>query len=148
MKVVLNQDVKGIGKKLEIVNVSEGYARNYLLPKNIAKIADDKALNETKGKIQSQKFRKEKEKEEALKLKQILDSKYIEFKCKTGENGKLFGSVTEKDIAEKIKTLYNIDIDKKKIKLTSSIKEIGMYIAQIKVYESIIAKIKIGVVGL
>ena len=145
MKVVLNQNVKGIGKKFQIIDVSEGYARNYLLPRNIAKLADSIAINETKEKVEAQNFKKQAERNEALKLKKIVESKYIEFKCKVGANGKLFGSVTEKDIAEKVKEIYNLDIDKKKISLEIPAKQLGVYIAKIKLYEGITANLKVGI---
>lgn len=145
MKVVLNQNVKGLGKKLQIVEVSEGYARNYLLPRNIAKLADNIAINETKEKVESQKYKKQTEINEANKLKTYIESKYIEFRCKVGANGKLFGSVTEKDISEKIKDIYNLDIDKKKISLEMPVKQLGVYIAKIKLYEGIVANLKVGI---
>lgn len=145
MKVVLNQNVKGLGKKLQIVEVSEGYARNYLLPRNIAKLADNIAINETKEKVESQKYKKQTEINEAKKLKTYIESKYIEFRCKVGANGKLFGSVTEKDISEKIKDIYNLDIDKKKISLEMPVKQLGVYIAKIKLYEGIVANLKVGI---
>ena len=145
MKVVLNQNVKGLGKKLQIVEVSEGYARNYLLPRNIAKLADNIAINETKEKVESQKYKKQTEINEANKLKTYIESKYIEFRCKVGANGKLFGSVTEKDISEKIKDIYNLDIDKKKISLEMPVKKLGVYIAKIKLYEGIVANLKVGI---
>ena len=137
MKVVLNKDVKGIGKKLQIVDVSEGYARNYLLPRKLANIADNKSINEAKTKNDAASFRKEK-----------LEKGYIKFKHKIGNNGKLFGSVTEKDIAEEIDKVYNVKIDKKKVSIDIPIKELGSYTASVKLYEGIIAKVKISVVGL
>lgn len=111
MKVVLNQDVKGLGKKLQIVEVSEGYARNFLLPKKLASVADGKNINEAKGKIDSQKFKKKTETEEANKNKEILEKGFIEFRHKVGEGSRLYGSVTEKDIAQAIKDKFNIDVE-------------------------------------
>ena len=148
MKVVFNKDVKGIGKKLQIVDVSEGYARNYLLPRKLANIADNKSINEAKTKNDAASFRKEKEIEQANKLKEKLEKGYIKFKHKIGNNGKLFGSVTEKDIAEEIDKVYNVKIDKKKVSIDIPIKELGSYTASVKLYEGIIAKVKISVVGL
>ncbi len=146
MKVVLNQDIKGVGKKLQTVEVSQGYARNFLFPKNLATPADNKSLNEAKTKIESQNFKKKVEIEEATKLKEKIEKDVLKFAIKTGENGKLFGSVTEKDIAEKIKEKYLLEINKKKIILKDHIKLIGNYEVSIKVYEGIIAKVKISVV--
>lgn len=148
MKVVLNQDVKGLGKKLQIVEVSEGYARNFLLPKKLASVADGKNINEAKGKIDSQKFKKKTETEEANKNKEILEKGFIEFKHKVGEGSRLYGSVTEKDIAQAIKDKFNIDVNKKKITIKDQIKSLGTYSVNVKLYEGVIAKLKINVVGM
>lgn len=148
MKVVLNQDVKGVGKKFQTVEVSEGYARNFLLPKKIASVANNKTLSESKTKTEALKFKKDTETNEALEKKSILEKGYITFKSKTGDNGKLFGSITEKEISEEIKKIYNLEIDKKKINIEKQIKEIGAYIAKVKLYEGVIANIKISVVGI
>lgn len=148
MKVVLNQDVKGLGKKLQIVEVSEGYARNFLLPKKLASIADGKNINEAKGKIDSQKFKKKTETEEANKNKEILEKGFIEFRHKVGEGSRLYGSVTEKDIAQAIKDKFNIDVNKKKITIKDQIKSLGTYSVNVKLYEGVIAKLKINVVGM
>lgn len=148
MKVVLNQDVKGLGKKLQVVEVSEGYARNFLLPKKLAVVADNKNLSEAQGKISSQKFKKQTELEKANEIKAVLEKGYIEFKHKVGEGSKLYGSVTEKDIAEKIKEKFNIEVNKKKISISDPIKNLGAYTVNVKLYEGVIAKLKISVVGM
>ena len=148
MKVVLNQDVKGLGKKLQSVEVSEGYARNFLLPKKLASVADGKNINEAKGKIDSQKFKKKTETEEANKNKEILEKGFIEFRHKVGEGSRLYGSVTEKDIAQAIKDKFNIDVNKKKITIKDQIKSLGTYSVNVKLYEGVIAKLKINVVGM
>ena len=148
MKVVLNQDVKGLGKKLQIVEVSEGYARNFLLPKKLASVADGKNINEAKGKIDSQKFKKKTETEEANKNKEILEKGFIEFRHKVGEGSRIYGSVTEKDIAQAIKDKFNIDVNKKKIIIKDQIKSLGTYSVNVKLYEGVIAKLKINVVGM
>lgn len=148
MKVVLNQDIKGLGKKLQIVEVSEGYARNFLLPKKLASVADGKNINEAKGKIDSQKFKKKTETEEANKNKEILEKGFIEFRHKVGEGSRLYGSVTEKDIAQAIKDKFNIDVNKKKIIIKDQIKSLGTYSVNVKLYEGVIAKLKINVVGM
>ena len=148
MKGVLNQDVKGLGKKLQIVEVSEGYARNFLLPKKLASVADGKNINEAKGKIDSQKFKKKTETEEANKNKEILEKGFIEFKHKVGEGSRLYGSVTEKDIAQAIKDKFNIDVNKKKITIKDQIKSLGTYSVNVKLYEGVVAKLKINVVGM
>lgn len=148
MKVVLNQDVKGLGKKHQILDVSEGYARNFLLPKKLAVVADNKNLSEVQGKISSQKFKKQTELEQANEVKAILEKGYIEFKHKVGEGSRLYGSVTEKDIAEKIKEKYNVEVNKKKITINDQIKTLGSYTVNVKLYEGVIAKLKISVVGM
>jgi large subunit ribosomal protein L9 len=148
MKVVLNQDVKGVGKKLQIVEVSEGYARNFLLPKKLAVIADNKNLNMAQGKIDSQKFKKKTELEAANENKKIIENGFIEFKHKVGEGSKLYGSVTEKDIADKIKEKFNIEVNKKKITISDPIKSLGSYTVNVKLYEGVIAKLKISVIGM
>ena len=148
MKVVLNQDVKGLGKKLQVVEVSEGSARNFLLPKKLAVVADNKNLSEAQGKISSQKFKKQTELEKANEIKGILEKGYIEFKHKVGEGSKLYGSVTEKDIAEKIKEKFNVEVNKKKITISDPIKNLGSYTVNVKLYEGVIAKLKISVVGM
>ncbi len=147
MKVILNKDVKGLGKKLDKVEVNEGYARNYLLPKKIAIIADNRSEAEAISKKQAIQFKKDVERENAVSLKEKIEKTVIEFRLKLGEGGKLFGSVTNKEIKEKIQELLNIDIDKKKIELTSPIKTAGMYEANIKLYEGVVAKLKVRVVG-
>ena len=143
MKIVLNQDVKGIGKKNQIVEVSEGYARNYLLPKKIAVIADNKNLSEAKGKQEALEYKRKEEIKKANEDKEKLEKVIIEFKEKQGTNGKLFGSVTEKEIAEKIKEKTGIEINKKKVSLNETIKQLGSYKAQVKLYEGINATVKI-----
>jgi large subunit ribosomal protein L9 len=145
MKVILNKDIKGIGKKLQMVEVSEGYARNYLLPKKLASIADNKSVNEAKTKNDALLFKKQTEIKEAKELKEKLEKGYIKFKHKIGNNGKLFGSITEKDIAEEIEKTYDVKVDKKKINLKIAIKELGSYTADVRLYEGIIAEVKISV---
>ncbi len=148
MKVVLNQDVKGLGKKLQVIEVSEGYARNYLLPKKLAVVANNENLNITQGKISSQKYKKKTELEAAKENKKILENGFIEFKHKVGEGSRLYGSVTEKDIAEKIKEKFNIEVNKKKIVIDTPIKTLGSCDVSVKLYEGVVAKLKVSVVGM
>lgn len=148
MKVVLNQDIKGVGKKLQVVEVSEGYARNFLLPKKLASIADNKNLNEAKNKKEAADYKKQVELEAANKQKEKIEKTYIQFKEKQGAGGKLFGSVTEKEIASKIKEKFDIEVNKKKIVLKDPIKQLGSYTADVKLYEGVVAKLKISVVGM
>lgn len=148
MKVVLNKDVKNIGKKLQIVEVSEGYARNYLIPRGLASIASSKNVNEAKTKNDALNYKKKVEYEEAIKEKEILESSFIEFKHKVGEGSKLFGSITEKDIADEINNKFHLNVNKKKIVIKTPIKNLGNYTVSIKLYEAVIANLKVVVVRL
>ena len=148
MKVVLNKDVKNIGKKLQIVEVSEGYARNYLIPRGLASIASSKNVNEAKTKNDALNYKKKVEYEEAIKEKEILESSFIEFKHKVGEGSNLFGSITEKDIADEINNKFHLNINKKKIVIKTPIKNLGNYTVSIKLYEAVIANLKVVVVRL
>lgn len=148
MKVILNQDVKGLGKKLDKVEVNEGYARNFLLPRKIASIADNKTESEANSKKQAIQFKKDTDRENAVKLKERIEKLVLEFRLKLGEGNKLFGSVTNKEVKEKLMEVAKIDIDKKKIELENAVKTPGMYNANIKLYEGVIAKLKVKVVGI
>lgn len=148
MKVVLNKDIKGIGKRLQIVDVSEGYARNYLIPKKLASVADSKNVSEANSKNEAEKFKKETERQAALKDKEAIEKTFIEFREKQGTGGRLFGSVTEKEVAEALNKKLNLNVNKKKITLNTAIKNTGNYVANIKLYEGIVAKLKVVVVGM
>ena len=126
MKVILNQDVKSLGKKGELVNVSDGYAKNYLIPRKIAAVADAAAMNELKNREASKAYQLAQEKAAAEKAAAELNGKTIRISAKAGANGRLFGSVTSKEIAEKIKEDYGIDIDKKRV-VTEDIRSFGTY---------------------
>ena len=145
MKVVLNENVKGLGKKLDIVNVSEGYARNFLFPKKLAVAADNKAVSEATTKKEAIKFKKDTDRENALNIKSEIEKIVVTFKLKTAENGKLFGSVTSKEISEELKKTSGIEIDKKKIMLEDAVKTTGTYTAKVKLYEGVIADLKVKV---
>lgn len=148
MKVILKKDIKGLGKKLDTVEVNEGYARNYLLPRQIAEIADNKSVAEASSKRQAIQFKKDTEREKSLEIKEKIEKTVIEFRLKIGEGNKLFGSVTNKEVREKLLELLKLDIDKKKIELSSQIKAAGMYEANVKLYEGVVAKLKVKVVGI
>ncbi|OGO76821.1 MAG: 50S ribosomal protein L9 [Clostridiales bacterium GWB2_37_7] len=143
MKVILLQDVKDLGKKDAIVNVSDGYARNFLFPRKAAVEASEGALKTIADKKSSEANKKNMEVQAAKDLADKLSKIEINIKSKTGDNGKLFGSITNKDIAEIIKSKHKIEIDKKKIVLNDAIKTVGIYQAEIKVYPEISAKVKI-----
>ncbi len=148
MRVVLNQDIKGVGKKLQVIDVSEGYARNFLLPKKLAVVADNKNMNLVQGKIDSQKFKKKTELEAANENKKIIENGFIEFRHKVGEGSKLYGSVTEKDIADKILEKFRIEVNKKKVVISDPIKNLGTYTVNVKLYEGVVAKLKVSVIGM
>ena len=147
MKVILTQDIKGVGKKDEIINANDGYARNFLLPRKMAVEANSKNMSLLQGRKDSANFKKEQEKENALKVQEKLSKIILKIKVKAGENGKIFGSITSKEIATELKNQYNIEIDKKKILLKESIKELGIFNIEIKLYEGIIGKLKIDIVS-
>ncbi len=144
MKVVLLQDVKGHGKKGELCNVSDGYARNFLFPKKLAVEADSTALNELKNREQAAAHHKQEEINAAKATADALNGKSVVIKAKAGSNGKLFGSVTSKEIAAEIKNALGIEIDKKKMSV-ADIKNFGEYTAEIKLYVGIAAKITVKV---
>ena len=143
MKVVLLQDVKSLGKKGELVNVSDGYARNFLFPKSLAKEANAQAMNELKNAEQSKKYKKDTEIAAANKAKSELEGSKFVIRAKAGESGKLFGSITPKEISAEIKRQKALDVDKRKIVLKGDIKTIGEYTAEIKLYTGISANVDI-----
>lgn len=148
MKVILNQDVKGQGKKGDMIEVSDGYARNFLLPKNLAKEATKENINVMKGQKDSQEFRKKKELEEAEAIKSQVDEVTVKIKAKAGDNGKLFGSVTSKEIAEELKMQHHIKLDKKKFVLPDGIKSLGTTVVDIKIHPGVVGKLKVSVESL
>ena len=145
MKVVLNQDIKGLGKKLQIVEVSEGYAKNYLFKNKIAIEATTQNMNVLKSQQGALIKRKERDLEDAKELSKIVEKLVLKFKVKAGEGGKLFGSITAKDIAEKLEKEHKIEVDKKKVMLDDAIKTAGITQVEVKLYEGVIAKVKVEV---
>ena len=148
MKVILKADVKGHGKKGDLVNASDGYAKNFLIPKGLAVVADATAINELENKKSAEKYHKNQEEMRANELAGKLEGKKITFKLKAGDNGKLFGSITAKDVAEQIKMQLHLEVDKKKVSLSDGIKVLGTTEVTIKVYPNISAKIKVEVLPL
>ena len=140
MKVILKQDVKGLGKKGELVNASDGYARNFLFPKGLAAEANAQAMSEFKNKQQAEKYRIETETAAAKAAAERISGKTIRIAAKAGQNGKLFGSVTSKEIAERVKAEFGIETDKRKI-IIDDIKQFGTYEFEIKLYQGISAKL-------
>ena len=140
MKVILKQDVKGLGKKGELVNASDGYARNFLFPKGLAAEANAQAMSEFKNKQQAEKYRIETETAAAKAAAERISGKTVHITAKAGQNGKLFGSVTSKEIDEKVKAEFSIETDKRKI-IVDDIKQFGTYEFEIKLYQGISAKL-------
>ncbi len=145
MKIILTEDVKGQGLKGDIVNVSDGYARNYLLPRGLA-------IEATKGNLKSLKLeeaaaadKKEMELEDAKKLSEEISGKIVEVKAKAGETGKLFGSITATDVADHLKKQHNISIDRRKINMGDPIRSLGITEVEVKIYPEVSTSIKVKV---
>ncbi len=146
MKVVLLADVKGQGKKGELVNVSDGYARNFLFPKKLAMEANAQILNEIKNKAEAESFRKAEDKKAAIELSAKLKELVLTYKSTGGADGKLYGAVTAKDIADKLASDFGISVDKRKIVINETIKTVGEYVLDVKLYPEIVAKLRVQVV--
>ncbi len=147
MKVILKADIKGVGKKDEIINASDGYARNFLFPKNLAVEANSENMSKLKAQKDANQYRKDTEKEDAKKIAEKLTKIMVRIQVKAGENGKIFGGVSAKDISENLEKQHNIKIDKKKIDLKETIKTLGAHNIDVKLYEGVSGKIKIDVVS-
>lgn len=145
MKVILLKDVKGTGKKGEMKEVSDGYARNFLLAKKLAVIADNTAVKELKEKNKSQEIKAQKEYEAAVELGKKMEELNIVIYSKSGEGGRLFGSITSKDIAEQVKKQHNIEVDKRKISLEEPIRVLGSRFVEIKIHQKVFTKIRVDV---
>jgi len=143
MKVIFLQDVKGQGKKGEIKEVSDGYARNFLIPKGLAVEATKTRMKEIQEQQEKQRKTQEKEKAEAVKIQQNLNGQSVTIKARTGGGDKLFGAVTAKEIAEAIEKQFKVNIDRKKIELTEPIKHLGEYSIKIKIYPSVQAEMQV-----
>ena len=145
MKVIVLQDVKSLGKKGEIVNVSEGYARNMLFPKGLAIEANAKNLSELAGKNSSAAHKVDVEKQKAQEIADTIGGKTVKAIAKAGAGGRLFGAVTAQNIADCIESQYGCKVDKKKISLKTEIKNFGTYEADVKLYAGISAKVTVEV---
>ncbi len=143
MKVVLLQDVKGQGKKDDVINVSDGYARNFLFPKKLAAEADAKVMNEIKNKESSRLHKIELEKQAARDTAAALQKVVVKIKIQAGTDGRVYGSVTSKDIAEQLAAQHKIEVDKRKIVLDAPIKTYGTYAIDVKLYPEIGGKINV-----
>lgn len=147
MKVILKSDIKGVGKKDEVINASDGYARNFLFPKGLAVEANNENMGKLKARQDSAKFQKQQEKEEALRIADKLSKISLKIKVKSGENGKIFGGVSTKEIAQELEKQHKITVDKKKIDLKETIKTLGARNIEIKLFEGVIGKLKVDVIS-
>ena len=147
MKVILKTDIKGVGKKDQIINASDGYARNFLFPKNLAVEANAENMSKLKAKQDSNAFKKSQEKEEAEKISDKLSKIQLKIKVKSGANGKIFGGVSSKEMAENLEKQYQIKVDKKKIDLKETIKTLGIITVDIKLFEGVIGKVKVDIIS-
>ena len=143
MKVVLLADVKGQGKKNDVINVSDGYARNFLLPRKLAVEADAKILNEIKGREDSLKHKIEVETAEAKAMAAKMDTILVKITASSGADGRLYGSITAKDIAEHLAKDHGIIVDKRKIQLSDPIRAYGKYDLDVKLYTDVTAKVHV-----
>ena len=143
MKVILLQDVKGQGKKGDLINASDGYARNFLLPRKLAKEADAGSIKQIEIQKESEAFHIAEEKRKAEETRAFLSGKSIRFKTTGGADGRLYGSVTVKDVSEKIGSELGLDIDKRLITISDTIKTTGEYTVRIKLFQGISAELKL-----
>ena len=147
MKVILKADIKGVGNKDEVVNASDGYARNFLFPKNLAVEANNENMSKLKAKQESAKYQKGVEKEKAIEVADKLSKILLRIEVKAGENGKIFGGVSAKEIAQELSKEYKIEVDKKKIDLKETIKTLGVHNVDIKLFEGVVGNLKIDVIS-
>lgn len=145
MKVILLKDVKGTGKKGEVKEVSDGYARNFLLPKKFAVEADSTSMKELNEKKKSHEIKCQKEYEAAVELGKKMEEINIEIYSKAGEAGRLFGSITSKDIADQLKKQKGIEVDKRKVILDEPIRVLGSRFVEIKIHQKVVTKIRVDV---
>lgn len=147
MKVILLQDVKKIGKKDEIINASDGYARNFLLPKGLAVEANNENLAKLKGRSDSKQHKIDVEKSKAEEIANKLKNIELKISVKAGENGKIFGGVSTKEISEQLDKQYGIKIDKKKIDMKEAIKNLGVFNINVKLFENVNGIIKLNIIS-
>ncbi len=147
MKVILLADVKGQGKKNAVIDVSDGYAKNFLIPRKLAKLADAQALNDVKVREEARLYRIATEKKEAQAVAEKLKTITVVIKAPSGGDGRLYGSVTAKDVSDQLEADFGIAIDKRKITLPETIKSFGTYQAEAKLYTEVTAKITVSVQG-
>lgn len=146
MKVFLKADVKSLGKKGDIVNTSDGYARNYLFPKGLAVVADAKAQSEARAKDESERFRKEQELAAAKALAEKINAARVTIPAGAGADSRLYGAVTNAHIAEQLKKQFSIDVDKRKIVVNEAIKNYGTYTFDVRLYPQVVARLTVDVI--
>lgn len=146
MKIILLEDVKKLGKKGDLVDVADGYARNYLFPRDLAEEATAGKIKQLKQEKAALEDRKEKEKEQAQEIAEILSKSEVSLKVKSGDQGKLFGSVTTKDISEALKKQCKIEVDRRKIELSEPIKTLGEHKVDIKLFPEVVANITLKII--
>ena len=147
MKVILNADVKGTGKKGEIVNVSDGYARNFLFPRKLATEATSANITAQENKIKAQQHKKQQEEEEARVLAAQVKQLEVTVAIRVGEGGKVFGSVNTQQIADALKAQHGLEMDKKKIVIKDTIKALGVHTVHLKLYANIAAELKVNIIA-
>lgn len=145
MKVILTQDVKAQGKKGDLINVSDGYARNFLLKKGLATLATKQAVNELEGKKGAEQFKRNQEEVKAKNIADRMKELTVNLKAKAGKEGKLFGSITSRDVATALKEQHNIEVDKRKIDLPDGIKACGTRDVNVTLYTGVIGTFKVQV---
>ena len=145
MKVILTQDVKAQGKTGDLINVSDGYANNFLLKKGLAKVATKQAINELEGKKGAEEYRRNQEEEKAKNIADRMKEFTVKLTAKSGKEGKLFGSITSKDVAQALKEQYNIEVDKRKIDLPDGIKTCGTRDVNVSLYHGVTGTFKVQV---
>lgn len=147
MKVILLDNIKGVGKKDEVINASDGYARNFLFPKKLAVEANSENMSKLNNKKEANNYRKDLEKQAAEEIAKKLKGILLKINVKAGENGKIFGGVTAKEISDTLKTQANIEVDKKKIELKEQIKTLGTFSVNVKLYEGVTGVLKVDVIA-
>ncbi|MBQ9659427.1 MAG: 50S ribosomal protein L9 [Clostridia bacterium] len=147
MKVILTQDIKGVGRKNEVINASEGYARNFLFPRKLAVEANAENMNKLNSQNEAKQYRKDVEKENAKQIAEKLKKIEVRIQVQAGENGKIFGSVSAKEIAEALEKQHKIQIDKKKIDLKETIKMLGQQTVDVKLFEGVVGKIRLNIIS-
>ena len=147
MKVILLDNIKGVGKKDEIINATDGYARNFLFPKKLAVEANAENMSKLNNKKEAANYKKDVEKQKAEEMANKLKGIMLKIQVKAGENGKIFGGVTAKEISDNLKAQYKFEIDKKKIELKDTIKTLGEFNISIKLFEGVVASLKVEVIS-